>query len=193
MSHLIYSTEAIVLKVEDRGETSRLFWLFTEQFGLVVAHGQAVRAAHSKLKHQLQLYNIAKIALVRGREFWRIVNVQSSVELDEVVNKNVKFHIAHISDLLLRLVHGEDPHENLFRDLIKAFTFLEQVSFDDTLVKVLYELRIMAQLGYISPSELPERSYFLTAPWGENLLVKAKPYHRELVKIVGDSLLQTQL
>ncbi len=141
MSHIIYSTEAVVLKTAEQGESSKLFWLFTEQFGLVLAHAQGVRAGHSKLKHELQLYNIAKVSLVRGREYWRVVNVAAADRAPH--NKNKKKFMAEAADFVLRLVHGEGVNPDIFNYFVEP---------EDNVVK--FKAMVMVSLGYLSPSLL---------------------------------------
>ncbi len=145
MSHIIYSTEAVVLKTAEQGESNKLFWLFTKQFGLVLAHAQSVRAGHSKLKHELQLYNIVKVSLVRGREYWRIVNV-SRTEILINTECSLKF-LAEAADFLLRLIHGEGVHADIFQDLIA-----EQNIFR-------FKVRALLSLGYLSPAQISESDW----------------------------------
>lgn len=140
MSHLIYSTEALVLKAEDRGEGSRLFWLFTEHFGLVVAHAQGVRQAHSKLKHELQLYNLIRVSLVRGREWWRVVNVAGS-SLVPAGGEAKKF-LAEAADFLLRLIHGEGAHLDIFNNLTGPADILP------------FKAQALVSLGYLAPAQI---------------------------------------
>lgn len=143
MSHIIYQTEAVILRTEERGEASRLFWLFTEQFGLVVAHAQSVRAGHSKLKHQLQLYNLVKVSLVRGREWWRVVNVASSDHsLSGGESGESKQFLAEAADFLLRLIHGEGEHAEIFADLMVEQNVLR------------FKARTLVMLGYLPPAWL---------------------------------------
>lgn len=140
MSHIIYSTEAVVLKAAEQGESNKLFWLFTEQFGLVVAHAQSVRSGHSKLKHELQLYNIVKVSLVRGREWWRIVNVAHG----NLPAKSEKKFLAEAADFLLRLIHGEGVHADIFQDLISEQNILR------------FKVRALLSLGYLSLVQISE-------------------------------------
>ncbi len=140
MSHLIYSTEAVVLKTEERGESSRLFWLFTEQFGLVIAHAQGVRAGHSKLKHELQPYQLVKVSLVRGREWWRIVNVVAS-DLALAADRDKKL-VPEAADFLLRLIHGEGAHADIFHSLIECPEIWQ------------FKVKAMVSLGYLAEAQI---------------------------------------
>ena len=140
MSHIIYSTEALVLKTAEHGEANKLFWLFTKRFGLVLTHAQSVRAAHSKLKHQLQIYGLVKVALVRGREWWRIVNVAESdlVSGDQTARR--KF-LAAASAFVLRLIHGEGAHEDIFAALATGGDLLS------------FQIKTLMALGYLAEGQ----------------------------------------
>lgn len=150
MSHIIYSTEAVVLKAAEQGESNKLFWLFTKQFGLVVAHAQSVRAGHSKLKHELQLYNFTKVSLVRGREWWRIVNVattdHAAAPNPSLNSGRVRF-LAEAADFLLRLIHGEGVHADIFQDLISEQNILR------------FKVRALLSLGYLSSAQISESDW----------------------------------
>src|SRR3989344_5353808 len=67
-----YHTEAIVLGNPERGESDRVFTLYTEEFGLVRARASAVRSEKSRMRYALQNYSRAHVALVRGKHGWRI-------------------------------------------------------------------------------------------------------------------------
>lgn len=72
MSYQHYTTEGVILKREDRGENDAVYIVFTEMFGLVVAHASGIRLLKSKLRFVLQPGNRVHITFVRGKTLWRI-------------------------------------------------------------------------------------------------------------------------
>lgn len=72
--HTIHHTKAVILKSIGVGETNKRFWLFTEEFGLIVATTQGIRKHGSKLQSQLIDYSIISADLVKGRDIWRLVS-----------------------------------------------------------------------------------------------------------------------
>lgn len=77
------------------------------------------------------------MSLVRGREWWRIVNVEPAVS-EQVGDK--KF-LAEAADFLLRLIHGEGEYAAIFADI----SLCEQ--------NILrFKTRALVELGYL-PSQ----------------------------------------
>src|SRR3989344_4510493 len=66
-----YSTDALVLGNHERGESARVYAMYTRDFGLVRARVAAVRSEHSRMRYALQNYSYAKVSLVRGKRGWR--------------------------------------------------------------------------------------------------------------------------
>ena len=62
-----YSTEALVLKHSNVGETDRLITLYTKNYGKVQAYAKGVRKINSRLAGYLEPLNRVSILLRQGR------------------------------------------------------------------------------------------------------------------------------
>ncbi len=78
MAHTIYTTDAIVLHKAVTGEADLIFWLLTQDLGLIVAHAQGVRKSTAKMRGHLQLFSVLKVSLVKGRSTWRITGTDNA-------------------------------------------------------------------------------------------------------------------
>jgi DNA repair protein RecO (recombination protein O) len=117
MSHKIYTTEAVILGSRDFGEANRWYFLLTPDFGLVVARAQGVREQRSKLRGHLSCLNHAQISLVRGREYWRLINAEDTRALEEPRAAPVRAAALRVVGLLKRLLPEAQADPGLFSRL----------------------------------------------------------------------------
>src|SRR3989338_9942113 len=73
-----YQTDALVLRSRERGESDRMFTLFTREFGLVRARCSAVRTEKSRMRYALQSYARARVSLVKGKRGWRLAGAAAA-------------------------------------------------------------------------------------------------------------------
>jgi DNA repair protein RecO (recombination protein O) len=157
MSHHIYHTQAIVISSRNYGEANKILTLYTRELGLIRAVVQGIRLSKSKLRFALADYSLARVDLVKGREVWRVTSatyVKSFGSLTQTI-PGVSI-LSHTVKLLERLLPGEDPHENIFDDVVTAYEYLtlhndKREFFEVT--ELCLVLRILKSLGYISTKE----------------------------------------
>ena len=87
MAHQIYLTEGIILKKKDFGEADRLFWIYTEKFGMIMASAKGVRVGKSKLRGNLDVFTYGDFAVISSKDFWRLVDAQETIS----PKLNIKF------------------------------------------------------------------------------------------------------
>ncbi|MES3005884.1 MAG: DNA repair protein RecO [Patescibacteria group bacterium] len=160
MSYHIYQTEGFIIDSKDIGEANRLVTLFTADLGLVNAAAQSVRVQHSKLKSSLQDLSFASLALVRGKELWRVTSARKLISLyDRRIPVGGRIMMARVLALVKRLVVGESPNPNLFSILssLASFCFSERhllkTKEASEAVELIASLRILAVLGYAAADE----------------------------------------
>ncbi len=162
MSHHIYQTKAFILNTRDIGEANRLIAFFTEDLGLINASAQGVRLQKSKLKASLQELSFSKIAVVRGREVWRVTSADKLISLyDPRIPAPIRRTIVHIFAFLKRLLPLETKHDELFLSLSKFCAFCldkgNAAPLQDgaalTRLELLAQIRILYELGYGSDED----------------------------------------
>ena len=145
MSYAVYTTRGFILGSSPTGEASKLYVLYTEDFGLIRAKAQGVRLVQSKLRYNLEDYSFCTISLVRGKEFWRITGAVSDTSPKETVILR-----ARVLNLVRRLVQGEEKNEKLFEALLPlASSVISEVSI---LSQILFSL------GYLDISTVQGKS-----------------------------------
>ena len=151
--HHIYHTEAIIIYHGNIGEANRLFTIFTRDLGMIRATAQSVRLGKSKLRPSLQDYNLISLDVVQGKGgIWRIVNARKKDTLESLTT-NKKKYSAWIKTLYLlrELYHGEDPHPELFDDLVSEYTHFSQPVFAENFIdlfETIMAFRVVSALGY---------------------------------------------
>ncbi len=153
MSYAIYNTEAFVLKHRTVGEANVLVWLYTKRFGLLLVHVQSGRKHDSKLKQALGLYSYIKVALVRGKNIWRVTSAEEVFQISAVHQPQQLILLARVFKIIERFVTGQEPDEEMFTILetiykkIISYSSVEQVSLLGAEYAVVSKILFM--LGYV--------------------------------------------
>ncbi|MEI8337994.1 MAG: recombination protein O N-terminal domain-containing protein [bacterium] len=151
MSHVKYTTDAFVITSKEHGEADRIFKLYTKDFGMIFAIAKGVRHLKSKLNPHLSIGSRVKISLVKGKEFWRLIE---AVKYDEenIPIKSRK-HFAKIIAVVSRLVQGEEKNLDMYNtlvDLNKALFYLPKECLEG--IELIASTKVLSSLGY-SPTE----------------------------------------
>ena len=150
--HHIYTTKAIIIKSVPAGEANKIYFLLTKDLGFIRASAQSVRLDKSKLKGHLEELSFVSVSAVKGREIWRITNVETIYQ-NNFLNDLEKLGIVkNIFSLLLRLLHGEEKNEALFDRIDSFYTFVLKNDLSKTDIKnleAIVVLQILHELGYL--------------------------------------------
>lgn len=210
MSHHIYQTKAFVIDSMDVGEANKLLTLFTADLGLIYVSAQGVRVMKSKLRPSIQDLSFSKVALVRGKEYWRLTSAEKLISLyDKRVILPVRQFMSGVLHFVKRLITGESKHEELFDMLSKLCTFCfenskyfgnlpekERVDVIHVLA-LITEFRVLESLGYGSDDKDFDgiRDVFL---WNIEILEKLQmetsvDLRKKVQKHITDALVSSHL
>ena len=186
-----YNTEALVLGSRESGESDRTVALFTRDFGLVYARATSVRSEHSKMRYATQHYTQALVSLVKGKRGWRLAGA-SALRIAGADVKGVAA-FARVSELTVRLIHGEEHNAYLFEVLSEAHAALmrEKVEAYAT-IEIVCVARVLYALGYLSAEALETALFTHTAYTGEHLL-EAETMRDKLLSSINRAIGETQL
>jgi DNA repair protein RecO (recombination protein O) len=187
-----YQTEAIVVAARDSGEADRMFSLYTSDFGLVRARATSVRSEKSKMRYALQLYSRANVSLVRGKNGWRAAGASAATSAIGKDPSGVAA-FARLSELVVRLVAGEEENHYLFETLAQAHAALmrEHVESHAT-IEIVAAARILYALGYISAEAL-ETALFTHTAYADTHLREAEALQDQLLASINRAIAQTHL
>lgn len=203
MSHHIYQTKAFILDSREIGEANRSISLFTLDLGLINGVAQGIRLLKSKLKASLQDMSFSKIAVVRGREVWRVTSAEKLISLnDQRIPIRIRRILLEIFFFLKRLLPEETKHEDIFNSISKLCAFLmnkENMKIvskkDCENIKIIAKLRILQSLGYGSDEEFVRQ---FAEPskieiWDFETIQKVNNLEKDLQKHIDEALRQSHL
>ncbi len=144
--------EGLVVSETAKGESDKIFNIYTREFGKISLLGKSIRKEKSKLKMNLQLFSHVKVGFIEGRVYNTITDV-SSVS----VFKNAKNHLGklslfyRISELMLSFMKGEEKDEKVFTFLLNAFQKINETELSVKELELFYcffSFQILRLLGY---------------------------------------------
>lgn len=184
--HKIHITDGLVLRKRAVGEANTLVWILAPELGLVRASARSTRVPQSKLRYGIEVLTEGRFALVKGKYEWRLTGAEAHKRMRGTAA------IGRVSQLLLRLVQGEETHADLYTTITKGFSLLAatEPAHRDAIETVLV-LRILAHLGYLP--ETPALAQFVEGDISIDLSAKALESRSLLVKIINESLNATGL
>ena len=194
-----YYTEALILGSRERGESDRVYALYTEEFGLVRARASAVRTEKSRMRYALQNYSYAHVALVRGKQGWRLGGAIALSQIGGTAKNILVF--ARIVRLVLRLVVGEEQNRYLFAALREAHRALVRGAEASETIELVCVARLLHALGYLSSEALGRTPtgetlsttlFTHTAYTGESLL-EAESMKDQLLLSINKAIAETHL
>lgn len=198
MSHNIYNTEGIVLSSFGVGEANKFFNIFTRELGLVQATAQSVREIRSKNRYGLQDFSVSYFSLVRGKDIWRIINMDSKENLFFLFQEDREKldSLIQIFSLLKQFIHGEEKNEELFDIVFSAIDFLKKNNVEKNNLEnfdLIVKIRILHNLGYFDEgsqrkifSDILKTNDFDIEIFNKIILVK-KEAQREINNSIEDT------
>lgn len=194
MSYHIYTTEGIILKRQNFGESNALFFILTADFGLIIASAQAVRAHSSKLSSALQEYSLVTVACIKGKNGWKLTNAiaKENFFFDQVFS--MQKLVSQLSAVLVRMMPGEEKHSEVFSVVSGGFSTLKNFNEKNLdSFEILMMLRIIYHLGYVDKNPQTENFLQYDNEWSENILNEVSNSKIELIKLINKGLEESQL
>lgn len=186
-----YQTDALVLGSYETGEADRTYALYTRDFGYVRARASAVRTERSKMRYALQNYARVNVSLVRGKRGWRVAGAAALTGVGKDLHALGAF--ARTSNLVMRLVHGEEQNIYLFAALAEAHDALmhNEVPAWAT-IEIVCVARVLYSLGYLSAEALDSTLFTHTA-YGDAHLQEARVLQEKLLSSINRAIAETHL
>lgn len=190
--HHIHHTNAFVLESRPKGEGNKLVKLYTKELGLLMGTAQSVREIRSKVRYAVQDYSLARVDLVRGKEFWRITSATPIASSFGLSAKNLKL-LGRVFSLVEKLCAGEETNEVLFDDLESFYNSLSSISGDNERdqLELITILRVLYHLGYLGHDETTSgllSGGLSISLWNDEVFERSS-----IVKKINSALRETQL
>lgn len=147
----LYVTDGVVLGKRGFGEANTLVFILTKEFGLLRATARSARVEQSKLRYGLEPLTRARFSFVRGRAEWKLTGAEQIERPLLKGAREARSVAGRVSKLLMRLIHGEEPTQELFATVAEGFAALARAGSvsDMRAIESVLVLRILAHLGYL--------------------------------------------
>ncbi|MFA7216602.1 MAG: recombination protein O N-terminal domain-containing protein [Candidatus Paceibacterota bacterium] len=194
MSYHIYTTAGIVLKKNHFNEANSLFYILTEDLGLIIASAQGVRLQSSKLGSSLQEFSLVTLSCVKGKGGWKITNsiARENFFFDKPIY--VQKFITNLSRVLIRMMPGEENNQDIFYLVEGSFSWLKNLSKESIdSFEILCNLRVLHNLGYVDRNPGTEVFLGSSDKWDELLLCKVLKNKNLLLGYINKGLKESHL
>ena len=196
MAYHVYHTEALLLGGTPSGEGDRLLYCYTRELGLVLVHAKSLREVRSRLRFALQTFSHAHLDLIHGKHGWKLISARPIDTHAALWKKTEKRAIlAQYTELIRRLIQGEEMQTELFDEVLEGLKHLSQVTSDDELraTELVFVVRLLERLGYWGEVKGLE-SMFSEDVWQNNkATMLAHTSRMTLLTQVNRALRETQL
>ncbi|MDD2655033.1 MAG: DNA repair protein RecO [Candidatus Omnitrophica bacterium] len=198
-----YRTRGFFIKKTDRGEDSRLFTVYTKNFGKLKILGKAIRKIGSKLKSGAELLCLSEVEFIQGKTHKTLTD---AILIDNfpVSRKDLKkLSVARqIIGTLDTLISKEERDDKIWELLNETFNRLNLLEIRNSTFKILYHYffwNFVSILGYkpefhdcnINKTTLDCDivkiiKVILRKDWQILSRLKIEPRHQKLLKIVSE-------
>ncbi len=139
-----YRTRGFIINKTDRGESDRIFTIFTEDFGKLELLAKAERKIKSKLRAGLELFYLSEIEFIQGKIYKTLTDtilIESFAGIREDLDK---LKVAHqITEVLDTLVKGEEPDQQIWQLLSESLKVLNNWKIENCLPAQAGKLKII--------------------------------------------------
>lgn len=143
----LYSVDALVIKARDYGEADKILSLYTREQGKIQAISKGVRKPASRLRGGVQLFSHSRLLLYRGRTLDTVTQAETREAFAGLRDDLARLaYASYLVELLDHAVPEREPNERLFVLTLVCLGLL--LGEDPELVMRLYEIRLLALLGY---------------------------------------------
>ncbi len=188
--HTIYHTEAVILKSQPQGESNKLYWLFTEELGLVRAVATGVRKGGAKLKGQLRDYGLVAVDLVRGKDVWRLTSARLILDPIERTTDLARPYVRTLASLE-RFLGDEGSHPELFAHIRECAEYVSTGAASAKVFDTLAICKTLAHLGYIALDE--SMTQYMTLSLAEALEQIDEATVKRLIALSNEAIKETHL
>jgi DNA repair protein RecO len=189
--HPIIHTDAFVLKSVESGEANKRVWLFTREYGLIVATVQGVRKPAAKLRSHIIDYCYIHADLIKGREVWRLVSaqIQENPFVGQYDKLRARSYIRALS-LVQRFCIEEGVEDPLFEHLYQTMKTLSVPSNNPNFFDTVVLWKILVLLGYLEL--MPEFETLFSTDLVDTIDLP-ESIAKRLIKDVSDAINRTHL
>lgn len=185
-----YTTRAVILTMQERGEDDRVFSCLTEDFGKIIAYAKGVRKITSKLRGHLVVGTVVRLTLIRGKHVWRITDSKTDIESRKASMLPYVHHILHIAHTLTEYDHLA---RELFISIAHFLAYITHAGSSEAergaellvLAKMLHTHGILPRIEQYEDVILSEHQY------SDEMCIRVEQARSEFLSAINKALAQT--
>lgn len=152
MAYHKYITPALICGSKTYNTSDKSYLLFTREAGMLYATAKSVREERSKHRYAMQDFSLATVSLIKGKTGWRVTGSETITNFYFVTKtRGERAFIRNIVKMLRRFLHGEEPHQDLYDEIVEALKNIPKHNLSD--YETIVMSRVFKILGYIAPEE----------------------------------------
>ncbi len=142
-------TKGIVLKAQDFNENDKLLAILTEDKGVVYAYASGARRMKSSLAPVSAMLSYGEFVLFKNRDKYTVDSAESE-RLFFGIRKDLESlaYASYFCELCLSAANPEEEAKDILRLLLNSLHMLENKKVNPTVLKAIFELRLMSTIGY---------------------------------------------
>ena len=146
------------MKKTDFREADRLFTIYTEDKGKILALGRGTKKIQSKLNSSLHYFSIVNLMIAPGKNYDHIAGVYLFNNFKKINDEIKKILLAAFGlELVDKLTRPEAADKKIFTLLSRYFSAINDNSFNDNewrLIKQAFTVKLLDLLGLNPPEQI---------------------------------------
>ncbi len=145
-----FTTEGLIIKEQNTGESDKLVTVFTKQYGVIRAFVSGARTINSKKGSATSLLCYSALSIAKRKDTYKIYEAQPISMFFTAGTDIEKLTVSqYFCELALTFCPLETPNEEFLRVLLNSLHFVANNKYPLKQIKAITEFRIMALSGYM--------------------------------------------
>lgn len=143
-------TTGIILSRTDFGEADRIVTMLTPDQGKLRLMAKGVRKSNSKLAGGIELFSVSQVSYIKGRgEIGTLISTRLLKHYGKIVQNIDRVQLGYAIIKMLNKTTEDQPEEQYFTLLEKAFAALDDFAISTELIKLWFQAQLLAQAGHM--------------------------------------------
>ncbi len=191
MAHTTHTTDAIVLSSVEGRDADKLFWLLTDEIGLIAASARSVREEGSKLRYALQDLALIRASVVRGKAGWKLIGAELQRAYTPLSGEAQRAY-GRLAALVRRLTPPDEHCPRIHDTLLQVREALHASPAHVPEFELLAVARILDELGYLAASTATA-TLVSDAPFTPDTAAAVHEHRAALLRSVNEAIADSQL
>jgi recombinational DNA repair protein (RecF pathway) len=178
------STEAIIVKIYESGESDAVVKMYTRDFGMIFVKSMSLRNS-VKLRAHILENRISNVTVVKGKEYYRLAGARE--EYDKI---NEHKNLPTVTSIVNRYITGEQKNVRLYERLID---YTSCKDLDINMLRICATSEIMIMLGYLDSEALGLNLESYLAMSLEDYIIHIQIRKKEAVQMITQAVTASML